>query len=52
MVNLHIITPVKDSLDTTLRTIERIMQSETSVKFSYTVYNDFSMDETTERLEA
>ena len=52
MVNLHIITPVKDSLETTLRTIERIMQSETSVKFSYTVYNDFSTNETTERLDA
>jgi len=52
MNNLQIITPVKDSLSTILQTIESVMNSEISVNFSYTVYNDFSTDETTEKLEA
>ena len=51
MNKLHILTPVKDSLDTTLRTINSIMASEVSVDFIYTVYNDFSSDATTEILE-
>lgn len=51
MNKLNIITPVKDSLETTLRTIENVMKSECSVDFSYTVYNDFSSDETTEILQ-
>jgi len=51
MNKLHIITPVKDSLETTLRTIAAIMNSEISVDFSYTVYNDFSTDANTEILE-
>ena len=51
MNKLHILTPVKDSLDTTLRTINSIMDSEVSVDFIYTVYNDFSSDTTTETLE-
>jgi len=50
MNNLHILTPVKDSLETTLRTIKCIMDSEVTEKFSYTVYNDFSTDATTEAL--
>lgn len=48
---LHVLTPVKDSIDFTLETIEAIMQSEVTVPFTYTVYNDFSTDETTRRLE-
>jgi hypothetical protein len=48
---LHIITPVKDSLETTLQTIESIMNSDFKSNFQYTVYNDFSSDETTEKLE-
>lgn len=48
---LHIITPVKDSLETTLQTIESIMDSDFHSDFQYTVYNDFSSDETTEKLE-
>ncbi len=44
---LHIITPVKDSLLTTLKTIDGIMGSEIGVDFSYFIYNDFSNDETT-----
>lgn len=47
MTNLHVITPVKDSLETTLQTIENIMKSECSFDFTYSVYNDFSTDETT-----
>jgi hypothetical protein len=51
MSKLHIITPVKDSLSTTLRTIESIMNSSIALEFEYTVYNDFSSDETTAELE-
>ena len=50
MSKLHIITPVKDSLETTLRTIDGIMRSEIDANFSYTIYNDFSSDETTQKL--
>ena len=50
MNNLHILTPAKDSLESTLRTIKSILDSEVTVKFSYTVYNDFSSDTTTEAL--
>ncbi len=39
-----VITPVKDSPSTTLRTIEAICQSECEVEFI--VYNDFSQEET------
>ena len=52
MDKIHIITPVKDSLDTTLRTIQNIMQSETTVDFEYTIYNDFSTEQTTEVLQS
>ncbi len=45
MSKLHIITPVKDSLKTTLLTIDGIKQSETTVPYEYFVYNDFSTDE-------
>ena len=51
MSKLHVITPVKDSLETTLLTIDSIMGSECSVDFSYTVYNDFSSDETARSLQ-
>jgi len=50
MNKLHIITPVKDSLETTLRTIDSIMKSKINIDFSYTIYNDFSSIETTQRL--
>lgn len=49
---LHIITPVKDSLDTTLATIESVMTSRISEPFTYTVYDDFSTPETARRLDA
>lgn len=51
MTNINIITPVKNSLSTTIRTIENIMQSEPKVGFDYTVFNDFSDDETSVRLQ-
>ncbi|MDR3652947.1 MAG: glycosyltransferase family 2 protein [Paludibacter sp.] len=51
MNKLHIFTPVKDSLETSLKTIESVMNSEIAVDYNYTVYNDFSTDETTEKLE-
>jgi hypothetical protein len=44
-----VITPVKDSLDTTRRTIEAVSQAEG--KFNYLVYNDFSKAETRKYLE-
>lgn len=50
MTSLHIITPVKDSIDSTLETVEAIMNSDIRVPFSYTVYNDFSTEENTRRL--
>jgi hypothetical protein len=52
MSKLHILTPVKDSLETSLRTIDAIMNSEVGVDFTYTVYNDFSNPATTEKLQA
>jgi hypothetical protein len=51
MSKLHIITPVKNSLETTLRTIDSIMKSDIKIDFTYTVYNDFSSDETTDKLK-
>lgn len=51
MESLHIITPVKDSIETTMETIRAVMESEISVPFTYTVYNDFSTPENTLRLE-
>jgi hypothetical protein len=52
MASLHIITPVKDSLDTTKQVIDSVMQSEISVEFSYTIYNDFSNETNSLELEA
>lgn len=52
MKSLHIITPVKDSIDSTLETVKAIMASEITVPFTYTIYNDFSTEENTRKLEA
>ena len=52
MEPLHIITPVKDSLDLTVQTIKSILGSETNFPFKYTVYNDFSTQENTARLSS
>ena len=51
MKKLHIITPVKDSIDTTIDTINAIVASEISIPTVYTLYNDFSTDENTARLK-
>ena len=51
MNSLHIITPVKDSIDTTLDTVKAIMESDIRVSYTYTIYNDFSTPENTLRLE-
>ena len=51
MKQLHIITPVKDSIESTLDTIKAIMASDIKVPFTYTIYNDFSTEENTRRLE-
>ena len=51
MKNLHIITPVKDSIDSTIQTIEALMASVTHVNFHYTIYNDFSTEQTTTLLK-
>ena len=50
MKRIHIITPVKDSIELTLQTIDAIMASELRTPFTYTVYNDFSTEENTARL--
>ena len=50
MKKLHIITPVKDSIDLTLQTIEAVTGSALSVPHTYFIYNDFSTPENTARL--
>ncbi len=49
MKDLHVITPVKDSLETTRETIEAIARS--TVSFPYFIYNDFSGPTTQNYLE-
>lgn len=49
MYEALVITPVKDSLKTTIETIRSIHQS--NGKFLHRIYNDFSTDETTQELE-
>ncbi len=51
MEKLHIITPVKDSIDSTLDTVRAVMASRLDVPHTYTLYNDFSTPENTQRLE-
>ena len=51
MEKLHIITPVKDSIDSTLQTVKAVLDSNLSVPYTYTIYNDFSTPENTARLE-
>lgn len=51
MKELHIITPVKDSIQLTLETIHAVLASDLNVPFIYTVYNDFSTEENTRILE-
>ena len=51
MRKVNIITPVKDSIGLTLETIKAIMESDNTVPYSYTIYNDFSTEENTAILE-
>ncbi len=51
MNGLHIITPVKDSIESTLETVRAVLSSQISVPFTYTLYNDFSTPENTARLQ-
>ncbi len=48
---LHIITPVKDSIELTIETVKAVLESDISVPYTYTVYNDFSTPENTIKLE-
>lgn len=48
---VHIITPVKDSIESTMETIKAIQSSEMAFPHTYTIFNDFSTDENTEKLE-
>ena len=48
---IHIITPVKDSIDSTLETAKANLGSDIKVPYTYTIYNDFSTEENTKRLE-
>lgn len=50
MNGLHIITPVKDSIDSTMETIRSVMASRLNLPHAYTVFNDFSTPENTRRL--
>lgn len=49
MYEALVITPVKDSLNTTIETIQSIHQSEGN--YLYCIYNDFSTEDTTQRLK-
>ena len=49
MSKLHIITPVKNSIETALQTIEAVLASDCS-DFKYTVYDDFSTSDTQHQL--
>lgn len=48
---LHVITPVKDSIERTLKTIDAVLASRTDKPFRYTVYNDYSLPENRTLLE-
>ncbi len=48
---LHIITPVKNSIESTIKTIRAILTSRISRPYTYTIYNDFSTKENTALLE-
>ena len=48
---VHILTPVKDSIDLTLETVKSVLSSQWDIPVVYTVYNDFSTAENTIRLQ-
>lgn len=51
MERLHIITPVKDSINFTLQTARAVLASSLNLPHTYTLYNDFSTPDNTRRLE-
>lgn len=51
-IKIHIATPVKNSIDTAMETIESIMNSTVEVDSDFTVYNDFSDEDVTSQLKA
>ncbi len=51
MRKLHIITPVKDAVASTEKTIRSVLSSQLSCPYSYIVYNDFSTPENTLKLK-
>ena len=48
---IRIITPVKDSIESTLETARAVLNSRLNVPYTYIIYNDFSTPENTTRLE-
>ncbi len=52
MDKIHIITPVKDSIESTVVAIRAILSSAIDAEVTYTVYNDFSSEASTQQLEA
>ena len=48
---IHIITPVKNSIESTYQTVKAILSSNISRPYTYTIYNDFSTEENTALLE-
>lgn len=51
MLKLHIICPVKDSIETSLSAIDYIVKSMADVPADFFVYNDFSKEENTMKLK-
>lgn len=50
--DVQVITPVKDSIDSTFVTVDAIRASNPGAKFSYTIFNDNSTPENSARLQA
>lgn len=50
MEKLHIITPVKDNVPSALETARAILSSRLDAPHTYTIYNDFSTEESTRQL--
>lgn len=51
MKALHIITPVKDNIESSIETMRAVVDAMRGLPATYTVYNDFSSPENTKRLE-
>lgn len=51
MEKLHIITPVKDNVPSALETARAILSSRLDAPHTYTIYNDFSTEESTWQLD-